>query len=422
MNDVIVIGGGPAGLAGAIASARAGLKVKVIDEFIKPGGRLLGQLHQEPTGEWWNGIKESERLHQEAKKLSVDIHCGVSVYNLEKEERLWNVHTSIGTLEAPFVLVATGAAEYPIPISGWTLPGVMSIGAAQVMTNVHRVKIGRKGIIIGANILAFAILNELQLAGIKVDRIVLPEKSPISQKAGEPEEVLKSLLNAAHLAPWTLLRIGSRFMKNNWLRKLGLNLYPKNGIKVNGTPLQLRKAALEIIGKDQVEGVRVADIDANGQLIAGSETIYEADFVCIAGGLYPLAELAAVAGCPFQYIPELGGHVPHHSEKMETPLEGLFVAGNITGIESGKIAIAQGTTAGLSIVRHAGIEAGNIDKQLQQAVQNVHTVRQQATIQFNPEINIGRIKMKELWENLYVKNSGGVLQNKIGLTPKVSGP
>ncbi|MDV2687326.1 sarcosine oxidase subunit alpha, partial [Alkalihalophilus lindianensis] len=85
--------------------------------------------------------------------------------------------------------------------------------------------------------------------------------------------------------------------------------------------LQLRKAAVEIIGKDQVEGVRVADTDVNGMIIPGSETIHEADFVCIAGGLYPLAELAAVAGCPFQYVPELGGHVPCHSEIMETPLE-----------------------------------------------------------------------------------------------------
>lgn len=401
MVDVIVIGGGPAGLAGAIACAGSGLKVKVIDEFIKPGGRLLGQLHQEPSGEWWNGIKESERLHQEAKRLSVDICCGVSVYNLEKEEHLWNVHTSSGTLEAPFVLVATGAAEYPIPLPGWTLPGVMSIGAAQVMTNVHRVQVGKKGIIIGANILAFAILNELQLAGIKVDRVILPEKSPISQKAGEPEEVMKSLLNAAHLAPSPLLRIGSHFMKNDRMRKIGLNFYPKNGMKVNGTPLQLRKAALEIIGKDRVEGVRAADIDANGNIIAGSEMICEADFVCIAGGLYPLAELAAVAGCPFQYIPELGGHVPHHSETMETPLDGLFVAGNITGIESGKIAMAQGTIAGLSIAKYAGKKSETIDQQLQQAIQNVRTVRRKATIQFNPKIDSGRNKMRELWGSRY---------------------
>ncbi|MGG1659947.1 NAD(P)/FAD-dependent oxidoreductase [Brevibacillus sp. NRS-1366] len=413
MMDVIVIGAGPAGLAGAIACASVGLGVTVIDEFIKPGGRLLGQLHQEPSGQWWNGIKESERLFQEATNRSVDIRCGVSVYNLEKSDQLWHVHTNAGTLEAPFVLVATGAAEYPIPLPGWTLPGVMSIGAAQVMTNVHRVQVGKKGIIIGANILAFAILNELQLAGIKVDRIVLPEKRELSQKAGEPEEVMKSLVNAAHLAPSPLLRFGGRFMKHDWIRKIGMNLYPKKGMKVNGTSLQLRRAALEIIGKDQVEGVRIADIDANGTIVAGSETIYEADFVCIAGGLYPLAELAAVAGCPFQYIPELGGHVPHHSETMETPLAGLFVAGNITGIESGKIAMAQGTTAGLSIVKQAGKGSQTIDWQLQEAIQNVRSVRQQASIQFNPEIEIGRSKMYDLWEQLYSTDSTGKTVNKI---------
>lgn len=398
MSDVIVIGAGPAGLAGAIACAENGLRVTVLDEFIKPGGRLLGQLHQEPSGEWWNGIKEAERLHQEAIKLAVDIRCGVSVYNLEKEDQLMNVHTNAGTFTARFVLAATGAAEYPIPVPGWTLPGVMSIGAAQVMTNVHRVQVGKKGIIIGANILAFAILNELQLAGINVDRIILPEKSPLSQKAGEPDEVMKSLLHAARLAPSPLLRFGSRLMKQDWFRKLGMKFYPKNGVKINGTPMQLRKAALEIIGKDQVEGVRVVDIDVNGTIIPGTEKIYEADFVCIAGGLYPLAEIAAVAGCPFQYIPELGGHVPCHSETMETPLEGLFVAGNITGIESGKIAMAQGTIAGLAIAKAAG---KGTNQSLQQAVQNVRIVREKAAIQFNPEIDKGRMKMKELWDEQY---------------------
>ncbi|NIL32919.1 MULTISPECIES: NAD(P)/FAD-dependent oxidoreductase [Bacillus cereus group] len=399
MSDVIIIGAGPAGLSASISCARFGLKVLVIDEFMKPGGRLLGQLHQEPTGEWWNGIKESKRLHEEAASLSVHIRCGVSVYNLDRDENNWFVHTNIGTLEAPFVLLATGAAEYSIPLPGWTLPGVMSIGAAQVMTNVHRVQVGKKGIIIGANILSFAILSELQLAGITVDHIVLPEKSELSQKAGEPEEVLNSLLNAAHLAPSAILRIGSHFMKYDWVRKAGLTFYPNSGMKINRTPLHLRKAALEIIGTDQVEGVRVANIDSKGNVINGSEKIYEADFVCIAGGLYPLAELAAVAGCPFHYISELGGHVPLHSETMETPLPGLFVAGNITGIESGKIAMAQGTVAGLSIAKYASKKRDIVDQQLSHAIQNVHFIRQKAAIQFNPMVDIGRRKMNEIWRD-----------------------
>ncbi|AJH76499.1 FAD binding domain protein [Bacillus cereus ATCC 4342] len=413
MSDVIIIGAGPAGLSASISCARFGLKVLVIDEFMKPGGRLLGQLHQEPTGEWWNGIEESKRLHEEAKSLSVDIRCGISVYNLDKDESSWYVHTNIGTLEAPFVLLATGAAEYSIPLPGWTLPGVMSIGAAQVMTNVHRVQVGEKGIIIGANILSFAILNELQLAGIKVEHIVLPEKSELSQQAGEPEEVLNSLLNAAHLAPSAFLRIGSHFMKYDWIRKAGLTFYPNSGMKINGTPLHLRKAALEIIGTDQVEGVRVANIDTKGNIVTGSEQIYEADFVCIAGGLYPLAELAAVAGCPFRYIPELGGHVPLHSETMETPLPGLFVAGNITGIESGKIAMAQGTVAGLSIAKYVSKKRDIVDQQLTHAIQNVHFVRQKAAIQFNPMVDIGRRKMNDLWHKFQTNDNDFYKQQEI---------
>ncbi|MDR2995242.1 MAG: NAD(P)/FAD-dependent oxidoreductase [Bacillus cereus] len=413
MSDVIIIGAGPAGLSASISCAHFGLNVLVIDEFMKPGGRLLGQLHQEPTGEWWNGIEESKRLYEEAESLSVHIRCGVSVYNLDKDENNWFVHTNIGTLEAPFVLLATGAAEYSIPLPGWTLPGVMSIGAAQVMTNVHRVQVGKKGIIIGANILSFAILSELQLAGITVDHIVLPEKSELSQKAGEPESVLNSLLNAAHLAPSAILRIGSHFMKYDWIRKAGLTFYPNSGMKINGTPLHLRKAALEIIGTDQVEGVRVANIDSKGNVMNGSEQIYEADFVCIAGGLYPLAELAAVAGCPFRYISELGGHVPLHSETMETPLPGLFVAGNITGIESGKIAMAQGTVAGLSIAKFASKKRDIVDQQLYQAIQNVHSVRQKAVIQFNPMIDAGRQKMNDLWHKFQTNDKDFYKQQEI---------
>ncbi|MDR4156722.1 sarcosine oxidase subunit alpha, partial [Bacillus cereus] len=93
-----------------------------------------------------------------------------------------------------FVLLDNGAAEYSIPLPCWTLPGVMSNGAAQGMTNVDRVQVGKKGISIGANILSFSLLSELQLAGITVDHIVLPETSELSQKAGEPEEVVNSLL------------------------------------------------------------------------------------------------------------------------------------------------------------------------------------------------------------------------------------
>lgn len=409
MSEILIIGAGPAGLSGAIACAQHGLKVTIIDEFIKPGGRLLGQLHQEPSGEWWNGMKEAEKLINETKNLPIDIRCGVSVYNIERHDADWYVYTNEGVFESPYVLIATGAAEYAIPVPGWTLPGVMSIGASQVMTNVHRVQVGKKGIIIGANVLAFAILNELQMAGINIERVVLPAESPISRKESSPEEVLKILINAGHLAPSALLRNGSKLMKIDSLRRMALKYFPKGGMKINGTPLQLKKAAIEIVGNEKVEGVKLATIDSQGNIISGTEKIYEADFVCIAGGLYPLAELAAVAGCPFKYIPQLGGHVPIHSKNMETPLPGMFVAGNITGIESGKIAMAQGTVAGLAIAMASQSNA-KIDEQLQQALQKVEEVRTKSPIQFIPEIAEGRLAMERVWEK---ESSKGGLERVI---------
>ncbi len=72
-HDAVIIGAGPAGLNAAIALRKHDLNVLVIDEFPHLGGRLLGQLHEEPNGEWWNGIKEAEKLVNEAKALNTEM-------------------------------------------------------------------------------------------------------------------------------------------------------------------------------------------------------------------------------------------------------------------------------------------------------------------------------------------------------------
>ncbi|WGV58911.1 FAD-dependent oxidoreductase [Brevibacillus brevis] len=388
MIDLLIIGAGPAGLSAAIASTRQGLAVRVVDEFYRPGGRLLGQLHEEPDGVWWNGLDEAARLTQEAIGLGVDIRCGVSVFHLTQSQNGWIVSTTVGEMIAPLLLIATGASEAAVPVPGWTLPGVMSIGAAQVMTNVQRVRVGQRGVVIGINILSVAISRELQLAGITVDRMILPPSTAVSGTTGQPQAVMQSLLRVAHLAPSLMIQLGSKLMGSPWMQKLAVSLYPSNGFSMWDIPIQLRTAALEIVGTFQVEGVRIARVAADGSPIAGTEQVIPADFVCIAGGLSPLAELAAIAGCPFAYVPSLGGHVPLHNESMRTPLPGLYVAGNITGIESAKVAMAQGTVAGLSIAKAQGKLTN--EQPLSDAIQQVKIVRQNATIQFHPDIVAGR--------------------------------
>ena len=163
-----------------------------------------------------------------------------------------------------------------------------------------------------------------------------------------------------------------------------------------GMPIHIRKAISKINGTDKVESVTMVDITADGEIVPGSEQDISVDFVCIAGGLYPLAELAAAMGLPFQYREELGGHVPLHNESMETTLQGVYVAGNITGIESAKVARAQGKVAGLSIVKN--LSDNNVENDLQAAIQEVKDTRANASIQFHPQIDEGRNKVSEAYQ------------------------
>lgn len=402
MNNVIIIGAGPAGMSAAISCAQKGLDVLVLDEYLRAGGRLLGQLYEEPNGSWWNGINESARLHQQAIDLGVQLKLNTPVNNIEKLGDQWMIYTENETLPANYLLLATGAAESPVPVPGWTLPGVMSVGAAQVMTNVHRVKPGERGVIIGANVLSSAIAMELKLAGIDVVQMTLPKMDALTDQQAHPKKVLESLLHVSHMAPSQLVKIGSKFMKNDFMKKLGVTFYPKNGVKMWDIPIQLRKAVVNIYGDNQVEGVALAAIDPNGDIVAGSEENVDADFVCIAGGLYPLAELAAVAGCPFYLIEELGGYIPLHNKRMETLLTGLYVSGNITGIEGAKVAAAQGTTAGLTIAQHAGVDG--LEDEILESIQMVEETRDHAYIQFDPKVKKGREKIQEKWEE-YARHS-----------------
>ncbi|SES19271.1 NAD(P)/FAD-dependent oxidoreductase [Psychrobacillus sp. OK032] len=397
MSKVIIIGAGPAGLSAAITIAENGLDVLVLDEYMIAGGRLLGQLYEEPNGNWWNGIKESQKLYEKAVELGVKIYLNTPVSNIEKIDDTWVIYTNTETYTTSHLLLATGAAEAPLPIPGWTLPGVMSVGAAQVMTNVHRVKPGYHGVIIGVNVLSSAIAMELKLAGIGVECIALPKMNKVTKESGNPMDVMNSLLHVSHMAPSTFVKLGSKLMKNEFMKKLGISFFPKSGVKMWDIPIMLRKAVIEIYGDGKVEGVKVATISPTGEVIAGTEEKIGADFVCIAGGLYPLAELAAVAGCPFYHIEELGGYIPLHNERMETTLDGLYVAGNITGIEGAKVAISQGITAGLSIIHNYGLS--NQEAAIQAAIHHIEQTRKEAFIQFHPAVKEGKQKLKQHWEN-----------------------
>jgi sarcosine oxidase subunit alpha len=389
ISDVVVIGAGPAGLSAAVAAAEAGAKVVVIDENPRPGGKLLGQLHEEPGTGWWIGAEVSKKLAKRAAEAGVQILTGRQVWNLSPG---WEVFLDGGeSVHADYAVVATGAVERPIPMPGWSLPGVMAIGAAQTLTNYYRVRPGDRIAIVGVDPLSLTVAHELGMAGADVVGIFLAPKTVFSGQLADPDRNLKYLAGMSDLAPNAFLRWGGRLVANRALRTLALKFYPKFGLPVMGTRLHLRKSIVAIGGGDRVQHVEIVTVDAEGN--PGRIQSVEVDCVCISGGLYPAQELTR--GCELARIDQLGGTVPLYSPEMESSQANLFVAGNVTGIEGAKISMAQGTLAGTVIGTRLGLirDAHAVSA----ASAAVRTARKTSAITFMPDIEQGRQIADDLW-------------------------
>ncbi len=402
--DVAVIGGGPAGLSAAKEIAQNGGTVVVIDENARLGGKLLGQLHEEPHGNrWWKGYEIAENMVDEAARAGATFLTQTQVWAIESG---WTVYTANIANRSSFaerkilaraVLLATGAVERPLPIPGWTLPGVMTIGAAQVLTNVYRVKPGQKVLIAGADVLSVTIARAMAMAGIDVVGIVLPIASRFSGEKADPRRIMAELQAVSHLAPNPLLRMGRFILRYPYGIELASRFYPANGVKAWGIPILLKKALVAIHGQEQVTGAEIASIDSHGNVIPGTSEIIPVDCVCLSGGLTPLGELAATIGCKFARVESLNGAVPLHGPDLESTVPNVFVAGNITGIEGAKVAMVQGELAGKSICRKLGIGTVS-ERELRIAQEKLSRTRDEADIQFHPRIKEGRKVLEDLWE------------------------
>ncbi|MBP2079258.1 NAD(P)/FAD-dependent oxidoreductase [Oceanobacillus polygoni] len=391
--DLVIIGAGPAGMCAAIQAASNGARVALVDENPVPGGKLRGQVYKEPKSDWWIGEKIVRSMESKIKQLGVTCFLEREVWGIYPK---WKVMLNNGEqLESDFVLIATGAAEKAIPIPGWTTPGVMAIGAAQVLANIQRVKPGNRVAIIGIDALSLTIAYDLKMAGVNVVGIYLPPLNAFSLEKSNPLKMIAYLSSLSHLAPNPMLKLLGKLGQIESVQKLGVNYYPPFGMKVWGIPLHLRKAVVEIIGNEAVEEIVVAAVDQNGQLGRKQEKRIPVDCACISGGLYPLVELANAAGCESVYIEELGGHIPLYNEELETTQSGIFVAGNSTGIEGAKVAMAQGELVGTVISIRLGFVEGGPEL-IKKAKEKVNLERENAVIKFHPGLENGRAKLERL--------------------------
>ncbi len=397
--DLAIIGAGPAGLAAARVLSQSGKTVVLIDDHPKVGGKLHGQLHEESKGDWWIGKEVSQVLYAQLNLDFVTLLTHYQTWSIEKDE-VWKLHLSqvggkpdaLKQVHARKLLLATGSVEKPLPLPGWDRAGVLAIGGAQVLTNDYQIKVGERAAFVGVDILSLSIARSLKLSGVDVVGIFIEPASKLAKRKVSPLSKLEEFKSMAKYAPSLFMRLGSIFLQSKLGRKLAITFYPKSGLKVWGIPLYLKETVEEIYGDETVTHIQTTYLNAAGEKVKVGREL-KVDTVCSSGGLMPQNELAEIIGCSFVRLDGLSGVVPLHNEVMETEVEDAFVAGNITGIESAKVAEKQGVLAGMTILNSLGESLS-----LKEAIEAVKDEREKAEITFHPDIVQAREQLNQIWE------------------------
>jgi thioredoxin reductase len=316
--DILVVGAGPAGLSAAAEAAALGANVLVLDENDRPGGQLFKQIHKffgsKDHRAGVRGYAIGEALLAETAARGARIELGAVVYAIYPGNRVAVITAGRKNLMLTprKIILATGASENALAFPGCTLPGVMSAGAVQTMVNLHRVLPAGKTLMVGSGNVGLIVSYQIRQAGGTVAALV--EAAPLIGGYG---------VHAAKIS------------------RLGVPILTSHTIKC-------------VRGTDRVEGATLVALDKSFRLVPGSERDIEVGCIAIAVGLTPLAELAVMCGCKFAYIPRLGGQLPLHDDNMETTVPGIYVAGDITGVEEASSAMEEGRLAGIAAAEALG--------------------------------------------------------------------
>ena len=358
--ELLIIGAGPAGLAAAVTAAEAGLSVTVLDERPYPGGQFykpLAPSHAVAPGKSLDAQFSAGRaLFEQAHHLSVKLLSKATVWGGMRDEsnqlEIGVLHEGHARIFRPqYLIIATGAYERALPLPGWTLPGVMTTGAAQTLARSYRIAPGRKILIAGNGPLNLQVACELIRGGARVLAVV--------EAAPAPWHRPLTALRAGWHSP-QLLAQGLGYLAD--LRRAGVEVLYQHVIT-------------RIEGETKAEQATIARLAADGTLQKGSERSIDVDAVCMGYGFLPSSELARQLGCK-SYVSAQGQLAVERSETGRTSIPNIYVVGEAGGIGGAQIALRQGQLAACELLqslgRQAPLSVTKIQGQLrrQQAFQN----------------------------------------------------
>lgn len=357
-TEIAIVGAGPAGLSAAVYAAKLGAKVLVMDENHIVGGQLIKQTHMffgsKEHYARTRGIDIGKKLIEQCQGLDVEIFTNCSVIGYFHPHQLAVVKDNrLVKIEAKQVIVATGASENMLMFEGNDLPGVYGAGAIQTLMNVYGVSPGKRVLMVGAGNIGVIVSYQLLQAGVEVAAVV---------------EALPT--------------IGAYQVHASKLVRCGVPILTSHTIK-------------RAFGSDKVAGATIVKLNDKWQEVPGTEQDVDIDTICLSVGLNPASEILSQAGCKMVYIPELGGHVAWHDENMQTSVPGIFVAGDVSGIEEASSAMLEGRLAGIAAVENLNGRSDKIAALKNEVYQGLQSLREGP---FGEKTRIGEQKMQEAFQ------------------------
>ena len=292
--DIVIIGGGPAGMAAAVAAKKQGIERILILERDRELGGILNQCIHNGFGlhtfqEELTGPEYADRFIGQVKLYNIEYKLNTMVMDVSRDKRVTAMNREEGMFEiqAKAIILAMGCRERSrgaLNIPGYRPAGIYSAGTAQRLVNMEGFLPGREVVILGSGDIGLIMARRMTLEGAKVKVV-------------------------AELMPY------SGGLKRNIVQCL-------DDYKI---PLKLSHTVIDIKGKERVEGVTLAEVDENRRPIKGTEEFYSCDTLLLSVGLIPENEISGAMGVELN--PVTSG--PKVNERLETSIEGVFACGNV---------------------------------------------------------------------------------------------